>query len=332
MPKSTLTTGASSITESQPDVNGGNVGRQNMETHGAAAHAAEQGQHLELDAIHHAGDGRPGVQEQLGPPAAADGPAPLQLVHAAAPVAEQQQGAVHRARITCSCRTDRGATWRLVSPDLSKNDPERTIRKSGGMTPDENPGGGAEYHATIITISESPIETGNIWVGTDDGNIQVTRDGGKTWTRVGTRACRACRRPTCGSAASKPSHHTRGVAYATVDGHRMAKLRPVRSSRRPTTASRGRASRGNPDRTVIRRIRVKEDLKNPNLLFTGSASSPSFYSLERRAVLAAAEQSTTADGRRSARRRSSIRATTTWSPARTGAASGSWTTSRRSSR
>jgi hypothetical protein len=54
------------------------------------------------------------------------------------------------------------------------------------MTPDENPGGGAEYHATIITISESTVEPGQIWVGTDDGNIQVTRDYGKSWAKVGT--------------------------------------------------------------------------------------------------------------------------------------------------
>ena len=106
---------------------------------------------------------------------------------------------------------DRGVTWRLVSPDLSKNDPERTIRKSGGLTPDENPGGGAEYHATIITMSESPIEPGNIWVGTDDGNIQVTRDGGATWTKVGTAGMPGLPQADLWVSRVEASHHTRGV-------------------------------------------------------------------------------------------------------------------------
>ena len=48
---------------------------------------------------------------------------------------------------------DRGTTYRIISPDLTKNDPLKTLRKSGGLTPDENPGGGAEYHGTIITLA-----------------------------------------------------------------------------------------------------------------------------------------------------------------------------------
>ena len=88
-------------TESQPDVNGGNVGRSNVETMERQSIAAEQEQHLELDAVHHAGDGRAGVQEQLGPPAAADGPAPLQLVDAAASCRRTTTRRCTSARITC---------------------------------------------------------------------------------------------------------------------------------------------------------------------------------------------------------------------------------------
>ncbi len=77
---------------------------------------------------------------------------------------------------------DRGDTWTKISPDLSTNDPEKQKQdKSGGITIDAT---GAENHCTIITIDPSPVKQGVIWAGTDDGNIQVTADGGKTWDNV----------------------------------------------------------------------------------------------------------------------------------------------------
>lgn len=78
--------------------------------------------------------------------------------------------------------TDRGDTWEKISPDLTTNDPEKQNQsRSGGLTPDVT---GAENHCTIITISPSKISKGLIWAGTDDGNVQYTSDGGKTWTNV----------------------------------------------------------------------------------------------------------------------------------------------------
>ena len=77
---------------------------------------------------------------------------------------------------------DHGQTWDRISPDLTTNDPEKQKQEqSGGVTVDNS---SAEMHTTIYSISESPKEKGLIWVGTDDGNIQLTRDGGKTWTNV----------------------------------------------------------------------------------------------------------------------------------------------------
>jgi photosystem II stability/assembly factor-like uncharacterized protein len=76
--------------------------------------------------------------------------------------------------------TDKGLTWEIISPDLTTNDPEKQkYDESGGLTLDVT---GAENYTTIISIAVSPVEKGIIWVGTDDGNIQLTRDGGKTWT------------------------------------------------------------------------------------------------------------------------------------------------------
>ena len=89
-----------------------------------------------------------------------DGRVPLQLDHAAHPVAEQSADAVHRRRTTSSEHATAATTGGSSSPDLTKNDPERTMRKSGGLTPDENPGGGAEFHGTIITVVESPVSRG----------------------------------------------------------------------------------------------------------------------------------------------------------------------------
>src|SRR5437773_2340400 len=77
---------------------------------------------------------------------------------------------------------DHGQTWDRISPDLTTNDPEKQKQEqSGGVTVDNS---SAEMHTTIYSISESPKQKGLIWVGTDDGNLQLTRDGGKTWTNV----------------------------------------------------------------------------------------------------------------------------------------------------
>ncbi|RKY89504.1 hypothetical protein DRQ09_01235 [candidate division KSB1 bacterium] len=78
--------------------------------------------------------------------------------------------------------TDRGDTWTIISPDLTTNDPEKQKqRESGGLTMDVT---AAENHTTIITIAPSPVDRNIIWAGTDDGNVQVTTDGGKNWTNV----------------------------------------------------------------------------------------------------------------------------------------------------
>ncbi len=75
--------------------------------------------------------------------------------------------------------TDRGDSWTIVSSDLTTNNPEwQKQKKSGGLTFDVT---GAENFTTIITVAPSPLERGVIWVGTDDGRVHVTRDGGASW-------------------------------------------------------------------------------------------------------------------------------------------------------
>jgi len=82
---------------------------------------------------------------------------------------------LHRSR-------DHGRSWEIISPDLTTNDPAKQRQmESGGLTTDAT---GAENHTTIVAIAPSPLENGVIWVGTDDGNVHLTRDDGSTWTNV----------------------------------------------------------------------------------------------------------------------------------------------------
>jgi hypothetical protein len=77
---------------------------------------------------------------------------------------------------------DKGFTWEIISPDLTTNDPEKQKQaESGGLTLDVT---NAENHTTILCIAPSSVQEGVIWVSTDDGNVQVTQDGGKTWELV----------------------------------------------------------------------------------------------------------------------------------------------------
>ena len=159
--------------------------------------------------------------------------------------------------------TDRGDSWTIVSPDLSTNDPVKIDRKTGGLTPDVT---GAENHCTIVTISESPLNPAILWAGTDDGNIQVTRNGGKTWTNV---------RPNLKGVPEglwvsrvEASRFEAGVCYATLDGHRSDNFAPWVFKTADFGKTWTNIGRSLPDGQVVYVIR--EDLVNPNLLFLGT--------------------------------------------------------------
>jgi photosystem II stability/assembly factor-like uncharacterized protein len=93
-----------------------------------------------------------------------------------------QKGTIYLGSQFLHKSTDRGETWTTISPDLTSNNPEwQKQETSGGLTPDVS---NAENFTTILAVSPSPLQEGVIWVGTDDGRLHVTRDGGKTWTSV----------------------------------------------------------------------------------------------------------------------------------------------------
>jgi photosystem II stability/assembly factor-like uncharacterized protein len=77
--------------------------------------------------------------------------------------------------------TDKGATWQIISPDLTTNNPEHQKQDYGGLTIDAS---GAEIYNSILSIAPSALDNQVIWVGTDDGNVQLTQNGGKTWSNL----------------------------------------------------------------------------------------------------------------------------------------------------
>ena len=111
--------------------------------------------------------------------------------------------------------TDLGQTWQEISPDLTLNDKSRQ-QSSGGLTPDNI---GVEYGDVVYAIAESPKQPGVIWAGTNDGLVQVTRNGGKAWTNV-TKSIPSL--PPWGTVSNiEPSRYDAGTAYISVDFHQV---------------------------------------------------------------------------------------------------------------
>jgi photosystem II stability/assembly factor-like uncharacterized protein len=126
-----------------------------------------------------------------------------------------QKGTMYYAAQFLFRSRDKGESWERISPDLTTNDPAKQKQnESGGLTLDNST---AENHCTIFTIAESPLDGQVIWVGTDDGHVQVTRDGGKTWSNV-TGNVSGLPRHTWVSHV-EPSRANAATAYATFDGH-----------------------------------------------------------------------------------------------------------------
>ena len=112
---------------------------------------------------------------------------------------------------------DRGITWQRISPDLTTNDlAKQKQEESGGLTNDNT---SAENHCTIFTIAESPLDENMIWVGTDDGNLQYTMDGGKKWTNVSTNYKASGIPAQTWVSSIAPSRYDKNVVYATFDNH-----------------------------------------------------------------------------------------------------------------
>jgi photosystem II stability/assembly factor-like uncharacterized protein len=158
---------------------------------------------------------------------------------------------------------DFGMSWEPVSPDLTNSDPEK-LKPAGGPVWLDN--STAENHATIISIGESPVKGGVIWVGTDDGNLQLTSDGGKAWTNL----ARNVPEVPAGSPVShvEPARTSGATAYVAFDRHLLDDYRPHIFRTTDTGKSWTRLTKGLPEKAYVHVVR--EDPKNPNLLYAGT--------------------------------------------------------------
>jgi photosystem II stability/assembly factor-like uncharacterized protein len=149
----------------------------------------------------------------------------------------------------------RGENWVEISPDLTTNDKSKLTTGKGGD--------GNVTYCTITTVSESPLVRDLIWVGTDDGNVQVTKDGGKSWTKLNDRIAG---NPGYWVSGVVASSHAPGKAYVTYTGLRNDDFRAFVYK----TADYGQTWTSIAGNLPAKSVNViREDPYNPNLLFVG---------------------------------------------------------------
>ena len=158
---------------------------------------------------------------------------------------------------------DMGDTWEIISPDLTTNDPKKQDQEnSGGLSMDNS---GAENHTTIFTIAESSLDENVIWVGTDDGNVQVTTDGGQNWTNTAINIPGLPSNTWCYHIEA--SVHNKQTAYAVFDGHVSGDMKAYVYK----TSDFGKTwSSIATDEIEIFARNIQEDFVNPDLLFLGT--------------------------------------------------------------
>ena len=160
--------------------------------------------------------------------------------------------------------TNKGASWEIISPDLTTNDSAKIDQsKNGGISVDIT---GAENHCTILAIEPSPKERGVIWVGTDDGNVQLTRDGGKTWTNFRGKI------PGLPLGAWVPqiraSKHNAGEAFVVVNDYRRGDGKPYIF--RTTDYGKTWSRLVDEKKVTGYALCVIQDPAEPNLIFVGT--------------------------------------------------------------
>ena len=158
---------------------------------------------------------------------------------------------------------DQGETWEKISPDLTTNDPAKQRQEeSGGLSTDNS---GAENHCTVFTIAESPLDAQVIWAGTDDGNVQLTMDGGKNWANVGGNIPGLPKNTWVYHI--EPSTFNKQTAYAVFDGHTQNDGNTY--VYKTTDGGQSWTSIVTDDIQGFARS-IQEDFVNPNLLYLGT--------------------------------------------------------------
>ena len=157
--------------------------------------------------------------------------------------------------------TDHGTSWKAISPDLTRNDKSKQESSGGPLTKDNTT---VEYYDTVFTIAESPVQKDVIWAGTDDGLIQLTRDGGGHWANVTPKSI-----PEWSLVSLiEASPHEAGTAYAAVDTHKLDDLRPYIYKTTDFGKTWSKITNGIPDGAYTHVVR--EDPKRKGLLYAGT--------------------------------------------------------------
>jgi photosystem II stability/assembly factor-like uncharacterized protein len=157
--------------------------------------------------------------------------------------------------------TDQGMSWKIISPDLTRNDKSKQTASGGPITKDIT---SVEYYDTIFALAESPLRKGKLWVGTDDGLVQMTEDDGAHWHNV-----TPAQMPAWSTVSmTEPSHFDAASAYIAVDRHRLDDIAPYAWR----TADNGKTwtaiSAGLPAGAVVHVVR--EDPVRRGLLYAGT--------------------------------------------------------------
>ena len=157
--------------------------------------------------------------------------------------------------------TDDGHSWTTISPDLTRNDKSKQQASGGPITKDIT---SVEYYDTIFAIAESPLSRGMIWVGTDDGLIQLTRDGGGKWVNVTPRDM-----PEWSTISMiEPSRYDANTAYVAVDRHKLDDIKPYVFRTSDGGKSWTRIDTGLPEGSFVHAVR--EDSVKRELLYAAT--------------------------------------------------------------
>ncbi len=157
--------------------------------------------------------------------------------------------------------TDQGMSWKIISPDLTRNDKSKQTASGGPLTKDIT---SVEYYDTIFALAESPLLKGKLWAGTDDGLVQITEDDGAHWQNV-----TPAQMPAWSTVSmTEPSHFNAASAYIAVDRHRLDDIAPYALK----TVDNGKTwtpiSAGLPAGAVVHVVR--EDPVRRGLLYVGT--------------------------------------------------------------
>jgi photosystem II stability/assembly factor-like uncharacterized protein len=157
--------------------------------------------------------------------------------------------------------TDGGMSWTIISPDLTRNDKSKQAASGGPITKDNT---GVEVYDTIFSVIESPVQKDLIWAGTDDGLVQLTRDGGQHWENITPKAM-----PDWGTVSMiEASSREAGTAYLAVERHKSDDFAPYVFKTTDFGKTWTKLVTGLPANDYVHAVRI--DPRRPNLLFAGT--------------------------------------------------------------